>query len=649
MDLINSSSDSDFYKIEINKQSYSMSSSSSSMPIPNDGSNGASLAASVVVVPSIKLRVYRSYQDFILFHSQLQSYINYRNPTTTSAMITTPDHQKSSEGNQMARWKVPAFPYKKKKAFLSLLVHNHTVQLQHYLIQLLSNNDEVSVWNNRVIYEFFCVRRYESDEVWIGLDQQQQGNSHLPEYAPSTTAEEGTTTNNISESEYAARLSQLADIASRLPSMNNGQDEISTTTTTTTTLLNQRQHPVKNQAKKCLDDYELIKVLGKGCMGKVLLSRERRTGRIYAIKSISKQWVLAHGPREIEHIKSEQKILATLSCERHPFLVHLHCSFQSPESLFLVLEYISGGDLATQLALYGRFDAKRTLFYTAEIVSGVRELHRMGIIYRDLKPENVLLDHTGHIKLTDFGLSKQFKVSHKLTHSLSAVCTNSKDCECNKTVTRTFCGTAEYLAPEILLERPYGFEVDWWSLGTFLYEMIAGTTPFYADNHAEMYRRVIEDDLKFPDDFNGDIYTRDLITRLLIRDPQTRGWSVVLGNNSNNNGGANTNSNPLMVADGIMQHGYFRHVNWHDLLNGRIMAPYVPQVRNPLDAQWFDEAFTRMTPRISPCPINQLLIPPPQQQLNNAIKNKSVNNVNNNQSIFNGYSWNNLQLYNQSS
>ena len=198
----------------------------------------------------------------------------------------------------------------------------------------------------------------------------------------------------------------------------------------------------------------------------------------------------------------------------------------------------------------------------------------------------MLLDSSGHIKLTDFGLSKQFRISHKLTHD-QAYCTSSKDCECRDTKTRTFCGTAEYLAPEILLERPYGFEVDWWSLGTFLYEMLIGVTPFYAENHAVMYRRVIEDELRFPVEFR-DPNARDLISRLLIRDPKQR-----LGTGADG-------------ADSIKAHPFFKMVNWADLMARRIAAPYIPQVRNPMDVQWFDEAFTKMTPRISPAPISPL-------------------------------------------
>lgn len=213
----------------------------------------------------------------------------------------------------------------------------------------------------------------------------------------------------------------------------------------------------------------------------------------------------SHGQQEIEHTKAEQRILASLSAINHPFLMKLHCSFQNTENLFLVLDYIAGGDLATQLGKWHRFCENRSRFYAAEMVEGVRELHRLGIIYRDLKPENVLLEPSGHIKLTDFGLSKQFKISQKF---------NEREFDCNgEPRTRTFCGTAEYLAPEILQEKPYSFEVDWWSLGTFLFEMLSGVTPFWAENHVVMYRRILEDRLEFPPDLIGSD-AMDLISKV---------------------------------------------------------------------------------------------------------------------------------------
>ncbi|CAG8704963.1 249_t:CDS:2, partial [Dentiscutata heterogama] len=175
--------------------------------------------------------------------------------------------------------------------------------------------------------------------------------------------------------------------------------------------------------KPSIDDYDLIKVLGRGCMGKVILSREKSTNRLYALKVISKEWVVFR--QEVEHTRTERDILAIASRTSHPFLIRLRESFHDSNQLFLVLDYYPGGDIATQLAKWHRFDDARCLFYAAEIVLGIEELHRLGIVYRDLKPENILIGRDGHIVLTDFGLSKQFNHSWQKTN--------------------TFCGTAEYL------------------------------------------------------------------------------------------------------------------------------------------------------------------------------------------------------------
>jgi len=316
-------------------------------------------------------------------------------------------------------------------------------------------------------------------------------------------------------------------------------------------------------AKVSIKDFQLIKVLGKGCMGKVLLVREHRTKRLLALKSISKEWVILQ--REIEHTKSERDILARVAEISHPFLVKLHYSFQSHSQLFLVLDYYVGGDIATQLAKFHRFEAERCRLYAAEIVLGIEELHRLGIVYRDLKPENILLTSDGHIVLTDFGLSKQF------TPTLDDIESDQK--------TNTFCGTAEYLGPEILRAEDYSYAVDYWSLGTLLYEMITGITPFWAENHAEMYRRVLEDYLEFPEDF--DHVAADFISGLLERNPELR-----LG------GGVNG-------AKDVKSHPYFASLNWNDVYNKRYIPPYVPELASETDFSNFDDCFLTMTPRLS--------------------------------------------------
>ncbi|KAI8578014.1 hypothetical protein K450DRAFT_249499 [Umbelopsis ramanniana AG] len=323
--------------------------------------------------------------------------------------------------------------------------------------------------------------------------------------------------------------------------------------------------------KVTIQDFQILKVLGKGCMGKVILVREHRTSRLFALKAISKQFVVMH--REVEHAKSEREILARIGQISHPFLIRLHHSFQDASQLFLVFDYHVGGDMATQLAKCYKFSPGRCRLYTAEILLGIQELHRLGILYRDLKPENILLGADGHIILTDFGLSKQFLPQ-----------TNVGDQR-----TTTFCGTAEYLAPEILRGDEYSFAVDFWSLGTLLYEMITGIPPFWAENHADMYNRVLDDNLEFPPNF--DTVTADFITGLLHRVPQDR-----LG------------AGPYGPQE-IRSHPYFAGMDWSDVYRKRIKPEYIPMFKSETDLQNFDDTFVAMTPRFSLASDGEFLSP----------------------------------------
>jgi len=251
---------------------------------------------------------------------------------------------------------------------------------------------------------------------------------------------------------------------------------------------------VKKRSKKvAVDDFEMMRVLGKGCAGKVLLVRHKPTSDLFALKAITKRHVLAH--QELQHTLTEQAVLKRMAAEgKDPFVVKLWWSFHDREHLFLVMDFHPGGDLATQLARWGRLGRDRARFYAAEIVEGVEGLHKNGVIYRDLKPENVLIGSDGHIVLTDFGLSKEFpRRSHAITvpstpngprgESFANAIPQSPNLEndppnglpsAGTESTSTFCGTAEYLAPEVIQGLPYSFEVDWWSFGTMLYEMLTG-------------------------------------------------------------------------------------------------------------------------------------------------------------------------------
>lgn len=256
--------------------------------------------------------------------------------------------------------------------------------------------------------------------------------------------------------------------------------------------------PAHKPKRTTVDDFEMMRVLGKGCAGKVLLVKHKASGSLYALKAITKRHVLAH--QELQHTLTEQAVLKRMAHEAtDPFVVKLWWSFHDKENLFLVMDFHPGGDLATQLARWGRLGRDRARFYAAEIVEGVEGLHAAGVVYRDLKPENILIGADGHIVLTDFGLSKEFPrrttgihVTGKAispswvhsgsreasTRSASASSSGSAAWIGGRDMTTTFCGTAEYLAPEVIQGLPYSYEVDWWSFGTMLYEMLTGIVSF---------------------------------------------------------------------------------------------------------------------------------------------------------------------------
>ena len=280
-----------------------------------------------------------------------------------------------------------------------------------------------------------------------------------------------------------------------------------------------------------IDSFDLLKVVGKGSFGKVMQVRKIDTSRIYALKTIRKAHIVSRS--EVVHTLAERTVLAQVN---NPFIVPLKFSFQSPEKLYLVLAFVNGGELFHHLQREGRFSVDRSRFYAAELLTALECLHDFNVIYRDLKPENILLDYNGHIALCDFGLCKLNMAESDKTN--------------------TFCGTPEYLAPELLLGQGYSKSVDWWTLGILLYEMMCGLPPYYDENTNEMYRKILYDPLRFNDDMDRD--ARSLLTGLLTRDPDKR-----LGN-----GGAHE----------IKNHPFFASVDWKKLVQKKIQPPFKPSV-----------------------------------------------------------------------
>ncbi|KAH9983244.1 kinase-like domain-containing protein [Russula compacta] len=344
--------------------------------------------------------------------------------------------------------------------------------------------------------------------------------------------------------------------------------------------------------KMKVSDFEMVCVLGIGSKGKILLAREKTRSNFYALKVIAKRRILAEDTRE--YTLTECAVLRLMAVERkNPFVIKLWRSFHDKESLYMAMDFHPGGDLATQLARWGRLDHDQCRFYAAEIVEGIEGLHTAGVIHRNLKPEHILIDRDGHIVLCGFGACKRFPLRVAQRATSGAPPTGdapywirhdnqlARPWQSHRAdATGTLCGTAEYLAPEVIKGLPYGYEVDWWSFGTILYEILTGIRPFDADNMSSMYDRILqdEDELQFPHYQAIDQGTQNFIRGLLERDPTLR-----------------------LSEPQIKPHPYFSMIDWADVYDKRYIPPYIPSIEasNPSNIQNFEDIFLNMKPVIS--------------------------------------------------
>lgn len=317
-------------------------------------------------------------------------------------------------------------------------------------------------------------------------------------------------------------------------------------------------HKSKKRRRKIgLDDFQFLAVLGKGNFGKVMLAESRQTLALCAIKVLKKDFIVEND--EADSVKSEKRVFLTANKAMHPFLLNLHCCFQTENRIYFVMEYISGGDLMWHIQK-SRFSAKRAKFYACEVLLGLKHFHDNGIVYRDIKLDNILLTTKGHIKIGDYGLCKE-----NMWHG---------------NTTATFCGTPEFMAPEIIAGKQYDRAVDWWALGVLLFQMLLCQSPFKGDDEDEIFNAIEHDDVRYP--INMPRQTVLVLQALLTKDPAAR-----LGSSARD-------------AVDIMDHPYFSDVNFDDMLNLRVQPPYIPEVTSEHDYSNFDKEFTSETPRLTP-------------------------------------------------
>ncbi|XDV41992.1 hypothetical protein PO909_010751 [Leuciscus waleckii] len=307
-----------------------------------------------------------------------------------------------------------------------------------------------------------------------------------------------------------------------------------------------------------LEDFSFLQVLGKGSFGKVMLARLKSDHRVFAVKMLKKDVILQDD--DVEATMIEKRVL-TLA-HQHPFLTQLYYCFQTVDRLFFVMEFVNGGDLMFHIQKCRRFDEPRAQFYAAEIISALMFLHSKGIIYRDLKLDNILLDRHGHCKLADFGMCKEEIFHGKLTS--------------------TFCGTPDYIAPEIILEELYGVSVDWWALGVLLYEMLSGHAPFEAETEDELFECILKEEIIYSSWLSNE--AEDILRGLLTRDPACR-----LGCMERDGG-----------EEAITAHSFFTGLDWEKLNKREITPPFTPRIESIEDVANFDPDFTQEEPCLTP-------------------------------------------------
>ncbi|KER22068.1 hypothetical protein T265_09755 [Opisthorchis viverrini] len=303
--------------------------------------------------------------------------------------------------------------------------------------------------------------------------------------------------------------------------------------------LRKYENPSQNTA--ALDQFERLKTLGTGSFGRVMLVRHKVDQNYYAMKILEKQKVVKL--KQVEHTMNEKTILQAIN---FPFVVGMAYSFKDNTNLYMVLDFVSGGEMFSYLRRVGKFSEEDARFYASQVVLAFEYLHSFDLVYRDLKPENLLIDSAGYLKVTDLGFAK--RISGR---------------------TWTLCGTPEYLAPEIILSKGYNKAVDWWALGILIYEMTCGYPPFFADQPIQIYEKIVAGKVRFPGHVSSDL--KNLLKQLLQTDLTKRFGNLKNGVND------------------IKCHRWFTPINWVVIYRKEATAPFIPPCKGPGDTSNFDD------------------------------------------------------------
>ena len=316
----------------------------------------------------------------------------------------------------------------------------------------------------------------------------------------------------------------------------------------------------KNREKQSIREYESLKIIGRGAFGEVHVCREKKTGNIYAVKKIKKDILLQKN--QIIHIRSEQQFMSKV---KSPWIVDLKASFQEDDYLYLVMEFCQGGDFMNLLIKRDILTENEARFYTAELILAVESIHKLDCIHRDIKPDNILIDKNGHIKLSDFGLAK---ISENLGQIPIPEYKKSKKNRPTHQKNYSCVGTAYYVAPEVLKKTGYSEDIDWWSVGVIFFEMLVGYAPFCSEETKDVCYKVInwKKFLKIPNDVTLSKEAEDLISKMI--------------NNSEERLGKNG-------VEEIKAHPFFKNIDWNNIRNTE--APFIPELENDYDTEYFEE------------------------------------------------------------